>query len=304
MDTGVSMKMGKWLFRSAFLLIACASMGLSACSTQKPAVTAETQVKEGYQRASERYGEQEYEKAAAELETLVFSSRATALEDDVLFLLANSYYQSKQYLLSSDMFDRLLQQVPRSPFIEESGFMLARSYEKLSPGYELVQDYTRKAIASYSRWLGVYGTRDSLAISRDIDTYRELLKINPENPSYRERFMEFDSELKRQGSVTHAMMAIPVLYDKLAASAYSVARQYVVLKKYKAAGISFDEVVRRYPDTPWYRSALVGQIEVLVKRGKWFDARTALDRFLQKYPESLDEMKGLRDEILVNFSNS
>jgi len=236
MDTGVSMKMGKWLFRSAFLLIACASMGLSACSTQKPAVTAETQVKEGYQRASELYGEQEYEKAAAELETLLFSSRATALEDDVLFLLANSYYQSKQYLLSSDMFDRLLQQVPRSPFIEESGFMLARSYEKLSPGYELDQDYTRKAIASYSRWLGVYGTRDSLAISRDIDTYRELLKINPENPSYRERFMEFDSELKRQGSVTHAMMAIPVLYDKLAASAYSVARQYVVLKNIRQQG--------------------------------------------------------------------
>jgi len=299
------MKKGQLLFRNALLLvIGCVSMSLWACSSQKQAVTAETQVKEGYSRASQLYREEEYEKAAAELEPLLFSSRATALEDDVLFLLAGSYFKSEQYLLSSDMYDRLLQQVPRSPFREQAGFMLAQSYEKLSPVYELDQEYTRKAIESYSRWLGDYGTRDSVAVSRDLDTYRELLKISPDNASYRERFEGFSRELKRQGSVSHAMKAIPVLYNKLAASAYSVARQYVVLKKYKAAGMSFDEVIRNYPETPLYKKALVGRIEVLVKRGKWFEARTALDQFLQKYPESLDEMRGLREEILGNFSNS
>ncbi|KAA6233266.1 outer membrane protein assembly factor BamD [Chlorobium phaeovibrioides] len=298
------MKQGLILFRSALVVIVFASMALWGCSSQKPAVKAETQVKEGYSRASEFYQKEEYEKAAAELEPLLFSSRATALEDDVLFLLADSYFHSEQYLLSSDMYDRLLQQVPRSPFREQAGFMLAQSYEKLSPVYELDQEYTRKAIESYSLWLGEYGTRDSAAVSRDLDTYRELLKINPDNASYRERFEGFSREMKRQGSITHATKAIPVLYDKLAASAYSVARQYVVLKKYKAAGIAFDEVVSRYSQTPWYRKALVGRIEVLVKRGKWFEARTAMDQFLQKYPESLEEMKGLREEILRNFSNS
>ncbi|TCD48163.1 outer membrane protein assembly factor BamD [Chlorobium sp. N1] len=289
---------------SALILLAAGAAGLSSCSSSKLQMTAEEQVNVAYSKATALYKKEHYEDAAAVLESQLFASRATPLEDDVLYLLAESYYASKQYLLSSDMYDRLLRQVPDSPYRESSRYMLAKSYEQLSPGYELDQEYTHKAIEAFSDYLSEYGRKDRDAVARDLDTYGELLKIDPENSSYRRGYEAARMAMARQDSVTYAAKAIPVLHDKLAAATFSIARQYVKLKKYKAAAIYFEGVVRTYGDTPWMKKAQAGLVEVLVKRGKWFDARRALDAYLESYPEDLEQMKGLRDEIMRSFSNS
>jgi len=289
---------------AAMILLAAGAAGLSSCSSSKPKLSAEEQVGVAFGKATALYQKEDYEDAAAVLEPQLFASRATPLEDDVLYLLAQSYFASKQYLLSSDMYDRLLQQVPSSPYRESSRYMLAKSYEKLSPGPELDQEYTRKAIEAFSDYLSEYGRQDREAVERDLDTYGELLKIDPENLSYKRSYERAKVAMARQDSVSYAARAIPVLHDKLAEATYSVARQYVILKKYKAAAIYFESVVRTYGDTPWMKKAQAGLVEVLVKRGKWFDAQRALDSYLQSYPEELEQMRGLREEIMRNFSNS
>lgn len=288
---------------SVFLLVA-GTLALASCSSSRPQMSAEAQVSVAYQKAAELYEKKEYENAAAALEPQLFASRATPLEDDVLFLLAQSYYASEQYLLSSDMYDRLLQQVPSSPYREASRYMLAKSYEQLSPGYELDQEYTRKAIGAYSEYLAEYGVTDPASTAGDLDTYSELLKIDPSSVSYQRGYDAAKLAMARQDSVKHASAAIPVLHNKLGAATYSIATQYVKLKKYKAAAIYFEKVVRNYGDTPWMKKAQAGLVDVLVKRGKWFDAQRALDAYLQSYPEDLEEMKGTREVIMQNFSNS
>ena len=91
--------------------------------------------------------------------------------------------------------------------------------------------------------------------------------------------------------------------EKLAKNSFFIARQYVQLGKYKAAGIFYDEVIAHYPDTIYDQPALEGKIDVLIKRKKWFDAGLALDQYLQLFPEKRKEMQGIREKITQNCKN-
>jgi len=261
-------------------------------------------VNEGYARAVKMYDKKDYDAAALGLESLIFTSRATAVEDDVLFLLAQSYYHSKQYLLASEIYTRLLQQIPSTPYARTAQFMLAKSHEKLSPHFELDQTHTRKAIEQFAVYLDLYPSVDSLSVAGDVETYRELLKINPDSPSYKQNYSKAVSQVSRVDSLKYAVKAIPVLREKLAKNSYSIARQYIQLRKLKAAGIFFDEVIKRYSETVYAPQAWVGKIDVLVKRKKWFEAGQALDQYLQLYPDKQQEMQAVRTKITQNFSNN
>jgi outer membrane protein assembly factor BamD len=278
----------------------------SGCSSSKPAAapTATVLVTEGYEKAARMYGKKDYDGAALTLESLLVSSRATALEDHVLFLLGETYYQSGQYLLSSDIFSRLLKQVPSTPYARTAQFLIAKSHEKLSPHYELDQQETIKAIDQFSVYMDLYPAPDDSKILSDVETYRELLKINPENPVYKERYAKAAAELGKVDSLKYAEKAIPVLRDKLAKNAYFIARQYVQLKKYKAAVIFYDEILKRYPDTGYVQQAWAGKIDALIKRKKWFEAGQVLDQYLQIYPDKQQEMRGVREKINQNLKNN
>ncbi len=237
------------------------------------------------------------------LETLLFTSRATALEDDVLFLLAQSYFHSEQYLLAVDMFTKLQQQMASTPYARTSQFLLAKSYEKLSPNFELDQQYTSKAIENYSIYLDLYPMSDSSKVASDVETYRELLKINPGNESYKQNYATAKAQYARIDSLRYAEKAIPVLREKLAKNTFFIARQYIQLGKYTAAGVFYDEVLKRYSDTIYVKQAWEGKIDVLVKRKKWYDAGQALDQYLQLFPDRQKEMQGIREKIKHNFKN-
>jgi outer membrane protein assembly factor BamD len=290
--------------RSLLPLFAAGILMFSGCTSTKPAVTAESRVNEGYARAEKLYANRDYSTAAVALEALIFTSRATALEDDVLFLLGQSYYNSGQYLLAADTYTRLLRQVPSSPFAKTAQFMVGKSYEKYSPFYELDQSSTLKAIEQFSVYLDQYPVRDSLRVSNEVETYRELLKINPDNPSYKESYAKAFSQYSGIDSVRYAANAISRLREKLARNTFSIAHQYVQLKKYKAAGIFYDELIKRYSDTGLVHQAWGGKIDVLIRQKKWFDASQALDQYLQLYPAKEKEMAAVREKIMQNLKNS
>jgi len=292
------------ILRSLLMLVPACTLVISGCSSSKVSLDASGSVEGRYAKAAEYYNKEDYNDAALELEPVIFTSRATALEDDVLYLLAQSYFKSEQYLLAIDMYTRLMQQVPNSPFARQSQFQLARSHERLSRHFELDHEHTVKAIREFAVYLESYPGRDSSRIASDVEMYHELLKVNPENQSYQERYAIAQEELKSGQSQGYAENAIKTLRDKLAKNTYFIARQYIQLKKYKAAGIYFDEVLRRYPDTSYPEQAWKGKIDVLVKRKKWFDANQALDRYLQLYPDRQSEMQETRDRIMKNFSNA
>ena len=296
------MSVSRWLSHSVLMLFAIGSLMISGCSSSKPPATATSRVAEGYGRAVRSYEKKDYDAAVLVLESLLFTSRATALEDDVLFLLGQSYYNSGQYMLASDMFTRLLRQMPSTPFARTAQFMIAKSCEQLSPHFELDQQYTNKAIEQFALYLDIYPVKDSAKISGDLETYRALLKLNPDNQSYKQNYATALAQFSRIDSVRYAAKAIPVLREKLAKNLFYIAKQYVQLKKYKAAGIFYDDLIKRYSDTVYARPAWAGKIDVLVRRQKWFDAGQVLDLYLQLYPEQKQQMQSVREQITQNFS--
>jgi len=299
------MSVARYFSRSVLMLFAIGLLISSGCSSSKPAVTTPTTLAtEGYAKAEKMYGNKDYDGAALTLESLLVTSRATALEDHVLCLLGKTYYNSGQYLLSSEIFTRLLKQVPSTPYAQIAQFLIAKSHEKLSPHYALDQQETVKAIDQFSVFMDLYPAPDASKILSDVETYRELLKINPENPLYKERYQKANTELAKVDTLKYAEKAIPVLRDKLAKSAYSIAQQYVQLKKYKAAVIFYDEIIKRYSDTGFVQQAWEGKIDALIKRKKWFEAGQVIDQYLQLYPLKLQYMKGMRDKIDQNLKKN
>ncbi len=289
-----------FLSHSVIMLLATGVLMSSGCSSTKPAVTVNTALNESYARAVQLYEKKEYQSASVALEVLLFTSPATALEDDIVYLLGLSYYQSDQYLLAADMFLRVQQQMPSSSYARASQFMLAKSYEKLSPPAGLDQQPTRKAIENFALYMDQYPMKDSSKIASDVETYRELLKINPDNDAYKRRYATASSQFARIDSLRYSEKAITKMREKLAKNIIVVAREYVQLGKFKAAGIFYDELIERYSDTSYFQQAIEGKIDVLITRNKWFDAGLTLDQYLKRFPDKKREMQGIRNKISPN----
>jgi len=283
----------------------CIAITLSSCSSSKlpvAQVSTVSQAESRYQQATELIARKKYNKAIEVLESLLFSTRASNLEDDVLHSLANSYYQKKQYLLAADMYRRLLQQTPDSPFAKSAQFQLAKSYEKLSPFYELDQEYTVKAINEFATYLDEYPIDGTAQAQSDAELYKELLKVDPTNASYNAKYDAAMSQLSNEAPASYSKSAILKLRDKLAQNRYSIAQQYVRLKKYRAADIYFDVIINQYPDTKWVQSAWLGKIDTSIRRNKWFEARQTIERFQQRYPDKSKEVEGSYKKVMEHFS--
>jgi outer membrane protein assembly factor BamD len=292
----------RFFSRSALMLFTTGIFFSSGCSSSKPETTPNSLVSEGYASSVKLYEKGDYSAAILRLESLLFTARATALEDDVLYLLGESYYHSGDYMLAAEMFSRV-QQISSTPYARTSQFMMAKSYEQLSPHFELDQQYTRKSIEQFSLYQELYPVADSSKIVGDVKTWSELLKINPENISYKQNYASAITQLSRIDSLRYSGKAIRTMREKLAKNSFFIAHQYVQLGKYKAAGIFYDEVIAHYPDTIYDQPALEGKIDVLIKRKKWFDAGLALDQYLQLFPEKRKEMQVIRDTITQNSKN-
>lgn len=285
----------------------CMLFLLSSCSSSKPVSNVDSTLssaEQSYRHAVELISKKNYDLAITSLESLMFSTRATDLEDDVLNSLSDAYFKSGQYLMSADTYRRLLQQTPNSPYARNAQFQLGRAYEKLSPYYELDQEYTVKAISEFSVYLDQYPEDESAQLSKDAELYRELMKVNPLNLSYKAKYEAAMTELSTGSPVQYIKNAVPVLREKLARNRYSIARQYVKLMKYKSAEIFFGEVVTQYADTKWAEPAWSGKIDMQIERGKWFEARQSIERFKELFPEKVTSIDLAHKKVLAYFSDA
>lgn len=274
----------------------------SACSSVKAPKTGDVSGRFTY--AQNLLVEEKYEKAIIELESLMFDTRATAIEDDVLFALAEAYYDSEQYLLAVDIYKRLLEQTPGSPYAEEAQFKLAKSHKELSPTFSRDQEHTKKAIREFQLYLELYPVKDPEQLQSDIELYTELSKLNPENELYKRNLAVVEAQYARIDKITESRTSIGELREKLALSEYNVAEQYRKLKKYRGSIAYYDNVIRFYPDTIYFEKAWRAKIGALLKREKWFEAKAALDGYELQFPENMEMVEDYRNRIIKHFENS
>ncbi len=287
-----------------FILVGslAASTLLTGCSSVKTHSTGDVSAR--YTYAQELLAKEKYDRAIVELEALMFETRATNIEDDVLFDLAEAYYNSKQYLLAVDIYKRLLEQIPGSPYAAEAQFKLAESHKELSPVYARDQEHTRKAIREYQLYLELYPVRDAAQLESDVELYTELLKLNPDSEQYKASLAAVKAEYARLEKFNTSRSSIIELREKLAQSEYNVAERYRKLKKYRGAIVFYENVLRFFPDTSYFEQAWIGRIEVLLKREKWFEAKAALDAYEGQFPDNIDKVEGYRKKVMKHFGNS
>ncbi len=233
---------------------------LSACSStvDTTGFTAEQHL----QYAQKLLTDGDYEEAVREYQSILLQYSGTAINDDAQYFLGMTYFKREQYILAAYEFSKLIRDIPTSTFVQDAQFMLAESYYKLSPNYQLDQSYTKKAI----------------------EEFQAFIEFFPTHPKVKE-----------------AEKKINELNLKLAHKEFHSAQIYERMEYYNAAMQYYTKVYETYHDTKYAPEALYNKIKILVDQKHYVDkALRNIATFLDKYPNDkrAEELKKLKESLL------
>lgn len=218
-------------------------------------------------KAFEYYEKEDYQKAQSLFELVLSNIKGTGKAEKANFCYSYTHYHLKEYLLSAFYFKNFSNTFTNSQFREEAAFMSAYSNYKLSPTYRLDQTNSQKAI---------------------------------------EEFQLFVNLFPKSTRVQECNNLIDELRRKLEEKAFGEGQLYFNLKQYQSAVISFDNLLRDYPESPDAERVrfLIAKANFLLsensivekKQDRYTDTITRCDDFLEKYPKSknVKEIRELR----------
>lgn len=210
-------------------------------------ITKQVSAEERFALGMKEFNKENYLEAIEEFKVVSLQYQGSKVADSAQFYLAESRYLREEYILAAFEYDLLLSTMPSSIFAPRARFQRATCYYELSPKSSLDQNYTKKAIDEYQEFLEYHPT----------DTLASL-----------------------------AGQRISELNTKLAKKDYENGMTYMHMEYYKAATYYFDQVLEKYHDTQYAEMALLKKVEALSYRKKYADAKEAIDRFFEKYPDS------------------
>lgn len=160
--------------------------------------------------AEQYYANKKYSKAQLIYEDLFPLLRNDTRFEDLYFKYAYCAFNQKDYMNAENLFKGFLDAFPKSSRASEVDFMRAYCFFKQSPKVELDQSATQKAIGFMQAHLNNY----------------------PESPKQAE-----------------AKKIIEECYDKLEEKDYKSAELYYNVGSYRAAAITFTNLLNRYPES-------------------------------------------------------
>ena len=208
--------------RSSLLIIVIVTGFIFSACSQRTLIRPGDTLEVAYEKALSLYDRGRYSDAANAFETVVSIGRGTDIGQDAQFMAADSYFKSRQYILSAAEFQRYSVFNPRSTRRETADFMEAYSYYMLSPRYNLDQS----------------------------DTYRSI-----------EAFQLFLSRYPNSDKASEAVGYIEEMRLKLSFKSFRAAEQFYRLRHYNAAAIYYGLTLEQFPETEWAEKALVNQIK-------------------------------------------
>ena len=206
------------------LLICIFSIGLLSCASNKP--TENLDLEEKFSRGLEYLDNKKYTRAQREFSQIVIAGSHTDFGDDALFYLGEAHYKKKEYILATAEFERLVQRMKYSPFVEKARWRICQSFVKESPKYYHDQTYSLKAL---------------------------------------ERLQQFIDEFPESEFTDEATNTIIELRTKLGKKAYETGLLYMKLRVYDSAIIGFEDMLAQYYDTKYADDAIVGVIQSYLK---------------------------------------
>jgi len=135
-----------------------------------------------YTYAKKYFEAGKYDRAITLLQELVPFFKGTARAEESLYLLAQSYYNSKDYVMATESFTTYYNTFPKGEYAEPALFYAAYGMYLDSPDPRLDQTKTYKAISEFQRYLEKYPqsertqqAKDYLFELQEKLAYKELL---------------------------------------------------------------------------------------------------------------------------------
>ncbi|HTK83382.1 MAG TPA: outer membrane protein assembly factor BamD [Bacteroidota bacterium] len=210
-------------------------------------VTQSLSAGERFELGKKKFAGEDYLEAISQFEIVKLQFPGSTVADSAQFYLGECHYRQEEYLIAAEEYQALKRNMQASPLVPMAQYKIAMCYYNLSPDSPMDQAYTRRAIDEFQSFLEYYPSHE---FARD------------------------------------ASDKIVLLNTKLARKLYDTGRLYLKMEYYKSATIYFSAVVEKYHDTEFAEPALLGKVKALIPRKRYDEAKTEIDRFLQKYPES------------------
>ena len=209
------------------------------------------------QKADAYYDAGEYQRAQTLYELVIAPYRGRAEAEQIAYRYAYTYYYTEQYVLASYYFKNFATTYGGSPLREEADFMSAYSNYQLSPTYRLDQSYSVKAI---------------------------------------EGFEEFANRYPNSERVDEANGLIDEMRAKMELKDFESAKLYMDIERYESALVSFENVLKEYPETK-----RAEEIRYLMTKVEYEYADRS---FRLRKPERLEATIDLANNFLERFPTS
>lgn len=189
---------------------------LNSCSEYQKVLKAED-VAAKFEMGEQLYNQGKYNKANRLFTQIVPSYRGKPQAEKLMYLYANTFFETHQDYLAGYQFERFVAAYPRSEKLEEAYYKSAMSYAALSPVYSKDQHETKDALEKLQLFANLYPSSSYMS--------------------------EINAKVKE-------------LQYKLELKAYSIAKQYNHITDYKASIKSFDNFILDFPGSSLREKAL------------------------------------------------
>lgn len=210
-----------------------------------------------YEAGLNYYAKKDYYHTAILFEQIQAIVRGLPEGEKVEFYLAYCQYYEKTYLLASNQFKVFFETYGRSALRDEAQFMYAYSLFIASPDSNLDQKSSIEAM----------------------NAMQNFLNLHPDSP-FRDKAAE----------------VVNVCHKKLEFKGYENAKQYIKLRYYQAAVISFDNFKKNFPDSGFLEELAFLKVQAEYKLALISTQRKQLER----YTAAVEYYK----ELVDNFPNS
>lgn len=167
-------------FSKIFVFILLSATLLSCSEYQK--LLKSTDYEKKWEKANDYYEQKKYQRVITLLEELQSINKGTDRAGQTLYMLANSYYNEKDYISAEHYFQTYYKTYPRGRFAEDCRFYEGKACYLNSPEARLSQEETIKAMRLLTVFLDYYPHSDKAAEAskmvgemRDKLAYKEYL---------------------------------------------------------------------------------------------------------------------------------
>ncbi|WP_282628189.1 outer membrane protein assembly factor BamD [Empedobacter sedimenti] len=261
------------MFKKLSLVVLIGASVMSCNKTYNKAMKS-TDKDEIFTLATQLYESGKYDLANELYEKISTSFVGTEKAADIAYNMAQANFNEKNFRLAGHLFKSFAGSYPMDTRAEDALFKSAFSYYKDSPKYDLDQTSTYTAISELQGF---------------INAYPESANVNDAN--------NYITELRQ----------------KLELKSFEISKVYYKTMKYKAAGVSFDNMIDEYPDSKFREEALMyslrSKAELAInfsrlefKELRLQEAKTQYLLLTRYYPET--KFKSEADKILEKIDKN